>query len=46
MEPFQQYLAETLPENSKRTVQAVWSTSVNAHLKTLMALGKLPHVRK
>jgi len=51
MEPFQQYLTETFPEDGKRTVQAVsrvheLDSTVNACWKTLMALGKLPHVRK
>jgi len=49
MEPFQQYLAETSPEDGKRSTSGVvheLDLTVNACWKTLTALGKLPHVRK
>ena len=49
MEPFQQYLAEMFPEDGKRSTSGVvheLDSTVNAcwKTKTLMALGKLPHV--
>ena len=50
LEPFQQCLAETFPEDGKCStygvVQEFIDSTVNACWKTLTALGKLPHVRK
>jgi len=46
MEPFQQYLAETFPEDGKHSTSVVvhkLNSTVNACWKPLRALGKLPH---
>ena len=49
MEPFQQYLTERFPKDSKRSPSSVvhkLDSTVNACGKTLTVLGKLPGVRK
>ena len=46
MELFQQYLAETFPEDGKHGAVHKLDSTVDAGWKTLMVLGKLPHVRK
>ena len=49
MEPFQQYLTETFPEDGKRSTSGVvreLDLTINACWKTLTALGKLPNVQK
>ena len=49
MEPFQQYLTETFPEDSKHSTSGVvheLDSTVNACWKTLTVLVKLPHIRK
>ena len=49
MEPFQQYLTETFPEDGKCSTSGVvheLDSIVNVCWQTLMMLGKLPHVRK
>ena len=45
MEPFQQYLADTFPEDGKRSTSGVVH-ELRLDCQVTLALGKLPHVQK
>jgi len=49
MELFQQYLVEKFPKDGRHSTSGIiheLDSTVNACWEALMALGKLPHIRK